>query len=216
MLGPNGSGKSTLVRGLLGLNDHLGGEVRAVRRAARLLLATSPGWATSRSGTPSRPRSGRPSRRSSRSAGSPTTGGGARCVHSRRRRRADRPRLDVVGLADRADADVSTLSGGPAATRPHRPRPGLQPRRPAHGRTHGRRGHRQPAGAVDGPGPARGAWHDDGHRHPRARGPGRHRHAHRGRAGWAHRVRRHRGRVRLTLRASSADQPPPPRATRTT
>src|SRR5664279_1378221 len=27
VLGPNGSGKSTLVKGLLGLNDHLGGEV---------------------------------------------------------------------------------------------------------------------------------------------------------------------------------------------
>ena len=27
LLGPNGSGKSTLVRGLLGLNDHLGGQV---------------------------------------------------------------------------------------------------------------------------------------------------------------------------------------------
>ncbi len=28
VLGPNGSGKSTLVRGLLGLNDHLGGDVQ--------------------------------------------------------------------------------------------------------------------------------------------------------------------------------------------
>ena len=111
VLGPNGSGKSTLVRGLLGLNDQLGGEVRlfgearetfrdfarlgyvpqrhtlsaSVRATAREIVAV---------GRLSHHRWWRPVRHSPAD-----TALIDRC-------------LDVVGLADRADADVSTLSGG--------------------------------------------------------------------------------------------------------
>lgn len=111
VLGPNGSGKSTLVRGLLGLTDQLGGEVRlfgqdrgdfedharlgyvpqrhtlsaSVRATVAEIVAV---------GRLSHHRWWRPVVRSARDAG---TIGEA---------------LDVVGLSDRADADVSTLSGG--------------------------------------------------------------------------------------------------------
>ena len=111
VLGPNGSGKSTLVRGLLGLNDQLGGEVRlfgepretfgdfarlgyvpqrhtlsaSVRATAREIVAV---------GRLSHHRWWRP------------------VVHGAADAAIIDRCLDVVGLADRAEADVSTLSGG--------------------------------------------------------------------------------------------------------
>ncbi len=111
VLGPNGSGKSTLVRGLLGLNDQLGGEVRlfgqprdsfhdfsrlgyvpqrhtlsaSVRATVEEIVAV---------GRLSHHRWWRPVVRSAQDAAI-----------------IDRA-LDVVGLSDRARADVSTLSGG--------------------------------------------------------------------------------------------------------
>jgi len=111
VLGPNGSGKSTLVRGLLGLNDHLGGDVELFGEPrdsfsdfARL------GYVPQRHTLSASVRATvaeivavgrlphhqwwRPVVRSSRDAAI-----------------IDRA-LDVVGLTDRAHADVATLSGG--------------------------------------------------------------------------------------------------------
>ncbi|MEO9151650.1 MAG: metal ABC transporter ATP-binding protein [Lapillicoccus sp.] len=109
VLGPNGSGKSTLVRGLLGLTEHLGGDLElfgvprerfhdharvgyvpqrhtlstSVRATAEEIVATGrlvrQSWF------------GRPNRED-------------QSVIDRA--------LEVVGLADRARADVTTLSGG--------------------------------------------------------------------------------------------------------
>ncbi|MDQ5839944.1 MAG: metal ABC transporter ATP-binding protein [Chloroflexota bacterium] len=109
VLGPNGSGKSTLVKGLLGLNDHVGGEVAlfgipfdsfhdharlgyvpqrhtlsaSVRATAAEIVAIGR--------LPHQSWLGRPNRED---------------------RRIIEESLAVVGLADRADVDVSTLSGG--------------------------------------------------------------------------------------------------------
>jgi zinc transport system ATP-binding protein len=111
VLGPNGSGKSTLVRGLLGLTDQLGGQVRLFGQArsdfedhARLgyvpqrhTLSASVRATVAEIvavGRLSHHRWWRPVVRSARDAG---TIGAA---------------LDVVGLSDRVDVDVSTLSGG--------------------------------------------------------------------------------------------------------
>ncbi|SDP11261.1 zinc transport system ATP-binding protein [Pedococcus dokdonensis] len=111
ILGPNGSGKSTLVRGLLGLNDHLGGDLElfgqpresfsefarlgyvpqrhtlsaSVRATVAEIVAV---------GRLAHHRWWRPVLRSTRDAAI-----------------IDRA-LDVVGLNDRAHADVATLSGG--------------------------------------------------------------------------------------------------------
>ncbi len=111
LLGPNGSGKSTLVKGLLGLSDHLGGEVRlfgtprarfhdharlgyvpqrhtlssSVRASVEEIVAV---------GRLSHHRWWKPVRRTSEDSG----------IIARA--------LDVVGLADRAHEDVSRLSGG--------------------------------------------------------------------------------------------------------
>lgn len=111
VLGPNGSGKSTLVRGLLGLNDHLGGEVELFGRPrdsfsdfARLgyvpqrhTLSASVRATVAEIvavGRLSHHRWWRPVVRSSKDAAI-----------------IDRA-LDLVGLNDRAHADVATLSGG--------------------------------------------------------------------------------------------------------
>jgi zinc transport system ATP-binding protein len=109
LLGPNGSGKSTLVRGLLGLNEHLGGEVlvlgeRLSRRSDRTRLGYVPQRHTLSGSVRSTVRevvaTGRlPHRPWWRPA-------------SRRDAELVEAALDTVGLADRAKADVATLSGG--------------------------------------------------------------------------------------------------------
>lgn len=109
LLGPNGSGKSTLVKGLLGLNSHLGGEVelfgapmRQFRDFTRLgyvpqrhtLSASVRATVTEIVAIGRLPHQswwGRPGRTD--------------------QRLIDRA-LDLVGLEDRAREDVSTLSGG--------------------------------------------------------------------------------------------------------
>jgi zinc transport system ATP-binding protein len=112
ILGPNGAGKSTVVKGLLGLSDRLGGEVRlfgtpldrfirsgdharlgyvpqrhtlsgSVRATAEEIVATG---RLVRQGWLGRP--------------------------SATDRQAIARSLEIVGLADRAGTDVSTLSGG--------------------------------------------------------------------------------------------------------
>jgi zinc transport system ATP-binding protein len=111
ILGPNGSGKSTLVRGLLGLNDHLGGDIELFGQPresfsdfARLgyvpqrhtLSASVRATVTEIVAVGRLPhhRWWRPVIRSAQDAAI-----------------IDRA-LDVVGLNDRAHADVATLSGG--------------------------------------------------------------------------------------------------------
>ncbi|QGN59327.1 ATP-binding cassette domain-containing protein [Nostocoides sp. HKS02] len=111
VLGPNGSGKSTLVRGLLGLNDQLGGEVRL--------------FGQDRADFHDHARLGYVPQRHTLSASVRATVTEIVAVGRLPRRRWWKPvvrsaaddamiarALDVVGLADRADADVSTLSGG--------------------------------------------------------------------------------------------------------
>jgi zinc transport system ATP-binding protein len=109
VLGPNGSGKSTLVKGLLGLNDHLGGQValfgtpiNRFRDHARLgyvpqrhtLSASVRATATEIVAIGRLPHQGLL----------------GRATHQDRRIIQDS--LALVGLADRATVDVSTLSGG--------------------------------------------------------------------------------------------------------
>jgi len=109
ILGPNGSGKSTLVKGLLGLNDHLDGQVALFgtpidrfREHARLgyvpqrhTLSTSVRATAAEivaiGRLPHQSWLGRPNHED---------------------RQIIQESLAVVGLADRADVDVSTLSGG--------------------------------------------------------------------------------------------------------
>lgn len=111
VLGPNGSGKSTLVKGLLGLNDHLGGSVRLFGR--------------DRDDFDDHARVGYVPQRHTLSASVRATVREIVEVGRLPRRRWWRPVvrtatdagvvarvLDVVGLSDRTDADVSTLSGG--------------------------------------------------------------------------------------------------------
>ena len=111
VLGPNGSGKSTLVRGLLGLNDHLGGEVRLFGRP--------------RDSFHDHARLGYVPQRHTLSASVRSTVEEIVAVGRLPHHRWWRPvvrnaedvaiidqALDVVGLSDRATADVSTLSGG--------------------------------------------------------------------------------------------------------
>jgi zinc transport system ATP-binding protein len=109
ILGPNGSGKSTLVKGLLGLNDHLGGQVRLFgtpvdrfREYARL------GYVPQRHTLSA----------SVRATAAEIVAIG-RLPHqgwlgraNRQDRQIIQECLEVVGLGDRAEVDVSTLSGG--------------------------------------------------------------------------------------------------------
>jgi zinc transport system ATP-binding protein len=109
LLGPNGSGKSTLVKGVLGLDDHLGGRVElfGVPRS-RFTQHTRLGYVPQRHSLSASVRAtateivevGRLQQRPWwRPAG-------------REDRAIVRESLDVVGLGDRAGEDVSTLSGG--------------------------------------------------------------------------------------------------------
>ena len=111
LLGANGSGKSTLVKGLLGLNSQLGGRTRLF-------------------GVPiedfeDHPRLGYVPQRHTLSASVRATVAEVVAVGRLPHQRWWRPRfgrtdddqlidecLEVVGLSDRAAADVSTLSGG--------------------------------------------------------------------------------------------------------
>jgi zinc transport system ATP-binding protein len=109
ILGPNGSGKSTLVKGILGLNDHIGGQVELFgtlfdrfRDHARL------GYVPQRHTLSTSVRAtvaeivaiGR----------LPHQSWLGRVNHEDRR--IIEESLALVGLADRAKVDVSTLSGG--------------------------------------------------------------------------------------------------------
>lgn len=109
LLGPNGSGKSTLVRGLLGLNDHLAGEVEILGgaltgRADRARLGYVPQRHTLSGSIRSTVRE------------VVATGRLAHRPWWRRAGKEDAALVDralhTVGLADRARADVATLSGG--------------------------------------------------------------------------------------------------------
>jgi zinc transport system ATP-binding protein len=111
VLGPNGSGKSTLVRGVLGLNDQLGGEVRLFGQHRDDLADVA--------------RVGYVPQRHTLSASVRATVEEVVSVGRLPHRRWWKPvvgttqdaaivrqALEVVGLGDRAEADVSTLSGG--------------------------------------------------------------------------------------------------------
>ncbi len=112
VLGPNGSGKSTLVRGLLGLTDHLGGEVRLLGvPLAEFRERERIGYVPQRHTLAS----------SVRATVAEIVVIGRLRFHRWWRpwdRRADADRqvvarvLDVVGLGDRAASDVTQLSGG--------------------------------------------------------------------------------------------------------
>lgn len=109
VLGPNGSGKSTLIRGVLGLNDHLGGDVEL--------------FGVPRHRFRDHPRLGYVPQRHTLSASVRATveeivatGRLARQSWLARQSGTDRQviarSLELVGLRDRGRTDVSTLSGG--------------------------------------------------------------------------------------------------------
>ena len=109
VLGPNGSGKSTLVRGLLGLTEHLGGDLElfGVPRE-RFRDHARVGYVPQRHTLSTSVRA--------TAEEIVATGRLVRQSWFGRPNRTDRSVIDraleVVGLADRARADVSTLSGG--------------------------------------------------------------------------------------------------------
>lgn len=109
LLGPNGSGKSTLVRGLLGLTDQLGGEATVLGQPLRDLSG--------------RYRIGYVPQRHTLSGSVRATVEEVVAVgrlphqgwfvrRTPQDRRAITEALELVGLAERAGDDVSTLSGG--------------------------------------------------------------------------------------------------------
>jgi zinc transport system ATP-binding protein len=109
ILGPNGSGKSTVVRGVLGLADHLGGSVEVLGTPlADLTDRTALGYV--------------PQHHSLSTSVAATVEEVVACGRLplrpwwRRATSADRrivgEAIDTVGLADRARAEVSLLSGG--------------------------------------------------------------------------------------------------------
>lgn len=109
LLGSNGSGKSTLVRGLLGLNDHLGGAIEVLgapvtRRSDRTPIGYVPQRHTLSSSVRSTVRevvsTGRLTHRPWWKRATPND------------RAIVADALDTVGLGDRANADVANLSGG--------------------------------------------------------------------------------------------------------
>lgn len=109
LLGPNGSGKSTVVRGVLGLAEHLGGEVRILGEPIedfdeRHRVGYVPQRHTLSGSVRSTVRE------------VVATGLLSRRPWWRRASASDRHTVDealrLVNLADRGDADVATLSGG--------------------------------------------------------------------------------------------------------
>lgn len=109
LLGANGCGKSTLVKGLLGLDDHLGGSVELFGRPLHRFRDRS--------------RLGYVPQRHTLSASVAATVteivAAGRLPHqglfarpSREDRRVIAESLDLVGLGDRAKDDVASLSGG--------------------------------------------------------------------------------------------------------
>ena len=109
LLGPNGSGKSTLIKGILGLDEHLGGDVElfGVPRG-RFREFTRLGYVPQRHSLSA----------SVRATAAEIVEVG-RLPHrpwwrpmSREDRRIVHRALEVVGLGDRAGEDVSTFSGG--------------------------------------------------------------------------------------------------------
>lgn len=109
LLGPNGSGKSTLVRGLLGLNDHLAGSVELFGTpAARFTDRSRLGYVPQRHTLSGSVRS---TVREVVATGQLATRPWWRPSGSADRDGVLRA-LTTVGLGDRADADVATLSGG--------------------------------------------------------------------------------------------------------
>ena len=109
ILGPNGSGKSTLVKGLLGLNDHLGGEVALFGTPIdRFRDHSRLGYVPQRHTLSA---SVRATASEIVAVGRlPHQGWLGRANHEDRRIIAES--LALVGLEDRADVDVNTLSGG--------------------------------------------------------------------------------------------------------
>jgi zinc transport system ATP-binding protein len=109
ILGPNGSGKSTLVKGLLGLNDHLGGDVALFQTPIdRFRDHSRLGYVPQRHTLSA---SVRATATEIVAIGRlPHQGWLGRPNHEDHRIIAES--LAVVGLDDRADVDVSTLSGG--------------------------------------------------------------------------------------------------------
>ena len=109
ILGPNGSGKSTLVKGLLGLNDRLGGQVALFSTPIdRFRDHSRLGYVPQRHTLSA---SVRATATEIVAIGRlPHQGWLGRPNHEDRRIIAES--LSVVGLDDRADVDVSTLSGG--------------------------------------------------------------------------------------------------------
>ena len=109
VLGPNGSGKSTTIRGLLGLTDHVGGVVEILGSPLSDLSDRSRlGYVPQRHTLSNSVRSTvREVIATGQLAGRPWW---------RRASAEDRGVVtwaaDTVGLADRLDADVATLSGG--------------------------------------------------------------------------------------------------------
>lgn len=109
LLGPNGSGKSTLVKGILGLDDQLGGRVELFGAPLHRFAEHA--------------RVGYVPQRHSLSASVRATAAEivevGRLSHrpwwkpaSRADRAIVKESLELVGLADRAEEDVSTFSGG--------------------------------------------------------------------------------------------------------
>lgn len=109
ILGPNGSGKSTLMRGILGLNDHIGGAVELFGvPAERFKERTRIGYVPQRHTLSASVRATveeivEVGRLPLRPWWRPASANDRQIVASA---------LAEVGLADRAKADVSTLSGG--------------------------------------------------------------------------------------------------------
>lgn len=109
LLGPNGSGKSTLIRGLLGLNDHVSGTVQVLGTPLdQLRDRSSLGYVPQRHTLSNSVRS---TVREVIATGQLASRPWYRRATPQDRAAAARA-ADTVGLADRLDADVATLSGG--------------------------------------------------------------------------------------------------------